>query len=415
MPISRREYLLLVGQTAFISVVMPRQTSAAPQEPEQPEMQRRIRDVIRGYETQGFHRTGTDVDRVSGEWLMDQVRDAGVEPIRETFSLDRVDPITASLSVNGRQISGLPFFDGGFTSPNGIGGRLGDLNSGAPIGLTEIAPNTEEVGPLGDARRQNRHQAIIVVARGARPGLCPSNAKSFLHPFGPPVLQISSEEAPFLIDCVRHGLTAVLTAHVQRTQAEAFNVTATIQGTDREVPPLVVMTPRSGWWSCASERGGGLACWLEIMRAFRDAKPTRDILFVASSGHEIGARGIEVYIDRRAGIVTKANAWIHLGANIGAAQGAGNLLQASTDEMESKLADVMTQLGLRIDQRVPRGTVPGSEAANVHRGGGRYVSIVGNNALFHNPMDQGPEAVDLNVIARFANAFAMIARSLSSG
>ena len=27
------------------------------------------------------------------------------------------------------------------------------------------------------------------------------------------------------------------------------------------------MTPRSGWHANASERGGGLVCWLETMRA----------------------------------------------------------------------------------------------------------------------------------------------------
>ena len=53
-------------------------------------------------------------------------------------------------------------------------------------------------------------------------------------------------------------------------QAQAFNVVAVVSRTDG-APPLVVMTPRSGWWSCASERGGGFACWLEIMRAVRDA------------------------------------------------------------------------------------------------------------------------------------------------
>jgi hypothetical protein len=109
---------------------------------------------------------------------------------------------------------------------------------------------------------------------------------------------------------------------------------------------VVVLRERARW---------GLACWLEIMRTLRDARPARDVLFVASSGHEIGYRGIEVFIERRPGIVTAAKAWLHLGANIGAAQGPGNRLQASDDEMESTMAEAMARVGLRIDQRVPRG------------------------------------------------------------
>jgi hypothetical protein len=377
-------------------------------------MQQRIGSVIRAYEEQGFHRTGTAVDQISGDWLANEVRRIGFEPMREEFPLRRVDPVNASLVVNDRTIGGLPFFDGAFTGPAGIAGPLGKLNSDASIGLAEIPPNAAEVGPVGDARRQNRHQAIVVITRGARPGFCPSNAESFLHSFGPAVLQVASEHAPFLTDCAQRRSQALLTAHVERADAQAFNVTTAISGTKKNLAPLVVMTPRSGWWQCASERGGGLACWLEIMRAARDAKPVRDVLFVASSGHELGHLGIASFIERRPGLVAAAKAWIHLGANIGAAQGPGNNLQAFDDEMEAMMAQLMTKAGLRIDRHLPRGAVPRGEAENVHRGGGRYVSIIGNNDLFHNTSDRGAQAVDLEVIERFAGAFAMLATSLAS-
>ena len=376
-------------------------------------MQRRIASVIRTYEAQGFHRTGTAVDQISGDWLANKVRRVGFEPMREEFSLSRVDPIDASLLVNDRRIEGLPFFDGGFTGPAGIAGLLGPLNSDAPIGLAEIPPNAAQIGALGDARRQNRHQAIVVITRGTRPGFCPSNAESFLRPFGPPVLQVASEEAPLLGDCARVGVQVLLTVHVEREPAQAFNVITTIPGTNRTIAPLVVMTPRSGWWRCASERGGGLTCWLEIMRATHEARPVRDVLFVASSGHELGHLGIDTFIERRPGLVAAAKAWMHLGANIGAAQGSGNNLQASDDEMEAMMADAMTKAGLRIDRRLARSAVPRGEAENVHRWGGRYISIIGNNDLFHNTSDRGAEAVDLKVIERFAGAFAVVAASLA--
>lgn len=376
-------------------------------------MQQRIGAVIRAYEAQGFHRTGTDVDRISGDWLADAVRQIGLEPALEEFSLSRVDPAGASLAVNGRSIEGLPLFDGTFTSPAGIVGVLGSLDGGASIGLAEIPPNGAEAGSVGEARRQNRHQALVVVTRGARPGFCPSNADSFLHPFGPAVLQVGSDEAPFLFDCARQRAKAVLIAHAERTSATAFNVTAVVSGTDKSLAPLVVMTPRSGWWGCASERGGGLACWLEIMRATHAARPARDVVFVASSGHELGHLGLDSFIARRAGLVPAARAWIHLGANIGAALGPGNILQASDDAMESMMADAMTKAGLRIDRRHPRGVAPLGEARNIHHGGGRFISIIGQNDLFHSPDDRGAEVVDLNVIERFAAAFATVAVSLA--
>jgi len=402
---TRRDWLFLAGQTALL----------AQESPTRSDVQQRIARIIRAYEEQGIHRTGTEVDRVSGDWLASEVRRTGLTPTQEVFPISRVDPITASLSAGGRRIDGVPLFDGGFTDAGGVSGRLGPLASDAPIGLTEIAPNTAGTGSLGEARRQNRHGAIVVVTRGGRPGLCPSNAESFLHPFGPPVLQVSSEEGGFLTDLARResgSSDVMLIAHVKRTTAEAVNVNTSIQGADRALPPLVIMTPRSGWWTCASERGGGIACWLELMRAMRASKPARDVLFVASSGHELGQLGIEIYAERRPDLIKHSRAWIHFGANIGAAQDPGNTIQASDDEMEKTMAERIAAAGLTIDRRVPRGTVPGGEAGVVHRGGGRYMSVIGRNALFHNPADHGSEAVNPDVIARFAAAFTAIAESL---
>lgn len=263
---------------------------------------------------------------------------------------------------------------GGFTDAIGISGRLGRLQHDVPIALTEAPPNAAASVPVVDVRRRGRHHAIIIVTRGARPGLCPSNADDFLHPFGPPVLQVSSEGGAWLGERAQQGVDAVVVAEIKRTPAQAFNVTATIEGSDRTQPPLIVMTPRSGWWSCASERGGGLACWLEMMRAMSRTKPARDPVFVASTGHEIGYRGIEVFVERKPSVVTKSLAWIHLGANIGAATNPGNTIQASDDELEGTLDAAATGTGLTIDHRNPRGVIPGGEA-------GAYIRPAGDTSL----------------------------------
>jgi len=88
-------------------------------------------------------------------------------------------------------------------------------------------------------------------------------------------------------------------------------------------------------------------------------------------------------------------------------------VQASDDEFETILATAITAAGLRVDRKNPRGTVPGGEAEVVHRGGGRYMSVIGRNALFHNPEDRGPGAVDPGAVARFVEAVTTIARALA--
>lgn len=399
---TRRQWLFLAAQASLSAQETPSRAT-----------EQRVASVIREYEQQGIHRTATDVDRVSGEWLVNQVRAAGLTASRETFTIKRVDLAATVLRSAAYRIDGVPLFDGGFTDAAGVTGRLGPLASDAPIGLVEIAPNTAGAGALAEARRQNRHRAIVAVTRGGRPGLCPSNAENFLHPFGPPVLQVSSTESDALTALARDGKEVTVIAHVARTDADAFNVIAKIPGAKADAP-LVIMTPRSGWWTCASERGGGIACWLELMRALHSTKPSRDILFVASTGHELGQLGIEIFAERRPDLIKHARAWIHFGANVGAAQEPGNNIQASDDEMEGMMSTRFAAAGIAIARRVPRGTVPGGEAGVVHRDGGRYMSIIGRSALFHNPADRGPEAADPRAIANFSAAFTSIAGELAS-
>jgi hypothetical protein len=425
--ITRRDWLSAVSAAACGALVPARSFA-------QGELEQRISRLVDEYSQQGFHRTGTTVDSASGDWLFEEVRRAGLAPARESFPLERIDPGGAGLIVQERRITGLPLFDGVFTGPEGVRGKLGPIGSDADIGLVEAAPNSAAAGPLGEARRKGSHKAIVFVSRGQRPGLCPSNADSFLTPFGPPVVQVSSEESAFLADHAQRRTEIQLTAPVTRTSATAFNVTAVIKGRNGALLPLIVMTPRSGWYWCASERGGGIVCWLELMRTLRAASPDRDVLFVASSGHELGHLGIDAFVARRPGIVPKTVGWIHMGANIGAATrpglpppaagddpalrhatpvlGSSNTIQASDDEFESLLSGAMAAGGLAISRRNPRGTIPGGEAETVHRGGGRYVSVIGSNALFHNPEDRGVQAVDVADIARFTRVFASVAGML---
>jgi hypothetical protein len=342
------------------------------------------------------------------------VKNAGLNPSLEPFAISRVDPVSALVAAGGRRIEGVPLFDAAFTSAGGVNGQLGRDAAAATVALIETQVNAAGGGALGAARRAAACKAIVAITHGARPGLCPSNADSFSSPFGPPVVQVSSEEAAFLTGHAANGGAVTVIAEVKRTAATADNVTAVIEGADASLPPVVVMTPRSGWYWCASERGGGLAVWLEMMRDLRAAPAKRPVWFVASSGHELGHLGINAYLDRRPGVVTKAVGWLHLGANVGAATDPTNTVQASDGQLESLLSGAMDAAGLHVDRRAPRDRVPSGEAEAIHRRGGRYVSIIGGNALFHNLEDRGPHAVNPEVIARFARAFAAVARQLAN-
>jgi hypothetical protein len=185
-----------------------------------------------------------------------------------------------------------------------------------------------------------------------------------------------------------------------------------IHGSDPAATPLVVMTPRSGWWTCAGERSGGIAAWLETARAVSATKPVRDVHFLASSGHELGQIGLDAYLEHRAALVTQAKLWLHFGANIGA--GRQIRLQSVDAEAQSQGVEALAKQGLVASQIVPLGTAPGGEAGTIFRRHGRYLSLQGDNPLFHNPADRWPEAVDVTMATRQALAFSALATRLAT-
>jgi len=334
------------------------------------------------------------------------VRSVGIRPSVEPFALSRVDPQLTYARIGNRRIDGVPMFDGGFTSADGVSGRLGPLGSDAEIGLaerpTETVGNIAEVDVILRARR-SRHKAVVLITGANRPGLFLSNASKFLNPSGPPILQLSNVESVWLQRQAQQGTSATIVAYVKRVSAEAVNVTATVPGRDPSLAPLVVMAPRSGWWQCVSEQGSRILCWLEIMRSLSAAKPRRACYFVALSGHELGFMGMASYLERRQEIIRRAEAWIFIGSDLGQ-PGQPNLIHASDDSLEQWLVTALAQQGLPVDAKEQHCAAARGETVAVQRGGGRFVTSACASSVFHSVGDRWPEVVDVGLLARYAKA-----------
>ena len=372
----------------------------------------RIARIIGEYDSQGWHRTGSVVDHESARWLADLVLETGVDVSLEPFELSRIDPGECYLEVSGKRIPGLPMFDGAFTSAEGIRGRLGPVGSSAEIGVGGVSLAGGEDEALTVSRRSGDHRALVAVTVGGRPGLMPSNAPEFLHPFGCPVLQVGSEAQTLLNEHIERGSEVSLVATASRVPSRSFNVVGRIDGRDRGLPPLIVMTPRSGWWHCASERGGGLACWLEVMRAVHETSPRRDVIFVATSGHEVGLYGIHAFLERRQDLASNAFAWIHFGANIGAAEGPAGQFAATDENLREQVRVALDAVGM--GHAGPGDRFPSESGVVVSQGGKVAALVAQGNAVFHLKSDRWPGTVDVNTVAGYANAFADLAVQLSA-
>ncbi|HWN98598.1 MAG TPA: hypothetical protein VNS63_04945 [Blastocatellia bacterium] len=374
-------------------------------------LEERVAAVIQMYDAQGNHRTGTEVDKASAEWLANQVRNLGAELSLEPFTLNRVDPQLCYLRIGDRRIEGVPLFDAGFTAVEGVRGRIGPIGSDAEIGLAETTPFmlTEPIGidernQVAEARH-SRHKAGVLLTRGSRPGLFLINASAFTKPFGPPMLQVSSVESEWLKEQAQRRAETTVAAHAKRTVARAFNITAKIAGKNPRLAPIVLMAPRSGWWQCASEQGSRLVCWLEAMRVLAAGKPARDCFFVALSGHELGFLGMDAYLKSRPGLIKRAHAWIFFGSSIGEPR-QPNLIHASDDALEQWAVAAMDKEDLTANGKAQHGSKARGEAGAVQQGGGRYFTLVCGSNVYHNVADRWPEAVDVAILARYARAFA---------
>jgi len=427
--------------------------------PPSDDVERRASDTIRAYSAEGHHRTATAVDRASAEALLVRARATGAAVSLQPFQLSRVDPVAALVQIEDRRIEGLPMFDGAFTAAGGLRGAIGPIDGDQPFAWTRVAPNGEAA--LRKLRERSPHTAIVAVTMGGKPGLCPVNAGWFNEPFGPPVLQISSEHLGAIEAASASHAEIRVVAHATRQGAQAFNLVADVPGTDPALPPVCVMTPRSGWHANASERGGGLVCWLETLRAVVAANgpakaghyrntPDRNALnrnaagrnasdrnasdrnasnrnasdgnfpvvsgfsrtvglrrtvrFVASSGHELGHLGLHDYLHRNPGLAHDALAWVHFGANIGTSTGDVGMTP-SDDRLRDAALRALTPHGLEKTRQSPAAQV-GGEAATIQAENGRFISFIGRNDWFHNPGDLYPDAADIPLVARYARAAA---------
>ena len=361
---------------------------------------------IRAWDAISDHRTGTPGDHQTAQWLAAEIERAGAVADIVEFPFTRRIPRRASVSDGVRRIDGLPLFDSADTSIT-LRAAAGPLGSEAAIGVTLFGPGGGDTRSqaLQAARAAGAHRAIVAIAAGDQvaPGLSVQNAEDFRHPIGPAVLQVPTEAAGWLLDAAERGTPLSLDIEVDLESATASNVQTRIEGSRTGLEPLVVMTPRSAWWTCTAERAGGISLWLNAIRHFARTPGERTLICTANTGHELGHLGLDHYLESAHPLIRGAHAWIHLGANF-ASRDAPIRFQAATPELMATGLAAIRARGVTDIETTPAGSRPLGEARNIHDGGGRYLSLLGGNRWFHHPDDRWPGTVDLEKTGRLNEA-----------
>lgn len=250
-------------------------------------------------------------------------------------------------------------------------------------------------------------RGVVIVAGDDLGAPVVRNAERIDDPLPLPVLQIAPRDAGPL----RDGVEVTLTIDACRDRGSATNVVATLPGTDPEAAPVGFMTPKSGWFTCAAERGGGHAVWLTAAAAIARVDTRRPLWLVCSGGHELHHYGLAAYLESMSIACSNTHCWVHLGASIGAREPLP-LLGAADGELQRLMIDALAEAGALERITMPVGNPGRGEARNIAERDGRFLTLVGGHRYFHSPNDTLDLAVDTDSVARHARAVTAVLRRL---
>jgi hypothetical protein len=364
-------------------------------------------EFFAAYDRFGERRTGGEGDAAAAAWLRTLAAGTGAATQLVPVGFRRFIPGAAWLEADGQRIEGLPLFDGGLTE--GLTGAIGPLGSAAPIGVAAMEPRVASLpgNAFAEARRDSRHEAIVVALRTRPDSLAPLNAHDAEAPFGPPVLQVAGRDAAWLEDASARGAAGRLVATGTRQPGLSHSIRAELPGA---APPLLLLTPRTSWWTSTAERAGGILAWLTALGALAQAPRSRAVVALATCGHELGHLGAHQAFAAEPALARDSALVIHLGANLGCAGAERLVVRSNVPGLAARMGEALVAAG---HPRAPLDIVTGGkangEAHEIEARGGRYLSLIGDNPWFHAAEDRWPDSVDAARAEAIARAVAALA------
>ena len=278
------------------------------------------RDLTR-YIGFGSKQAGGDGDNRCGEWLASELEANGFAIERHTLSVPFFEPDRCALVCGDASAARWPHPIVRPTGAEGLHGPLVRVDSAGlssaplegaialvalPFGRWSTALSPAIRAPI-EAAFAGGARAAVAITNG------PTGRIIALNTDGRTPMLAPADAAPFLAAAAR-GDTATLHLAGRGGRRPAFNFVGRIdRGKGRW---LVVSTPRSGWFTCAGERGGGIAAWLHLARWASVHARDHDLAFLCNSGHEYQYLGAEESLDAIAPDPRRTAFWLHLGANL---------------------------------------------------------------------------------------------------
>jgi len=276
----------------------------------------------------GIHLTGSPGDLATLDWIEARVARLGFRVERQPVVYRDHAIDAAHIAAGDVRVDGIPQRPARLTGPDGVVARL--VLADRPEATPGIA------GAIALVRLPFARHSSITEARVARPvkaalaagcaGLVlvtqgPSAEALALnspvaHPVGAlPTLVVAPRDAAPLVAAADAGREARLVIDGAPAEVASANIVARRPGKGRTI---VVTTPLSGWFTCAGERGTGIAAFLHAAALLADRLPDADLLFAGLVAHEREYHGGELFVAERAPKPEAVRLWVHIGANFAA-------------------------------------------------------------------------------------------------
>ena len=276
----------------------------------------------------GVKQSGGSGDEGCGAWLEGELQEAGFETTRQYFDAPWFGAERAEILVDGARALLWPQPIVQTTPAEGLTARIVRVDAqgeatqslDGAIALVDLPFGRwssmfwEPVRKPVAAAVAGGAAACVIVTNGPSGKVIALNTDGREPLYPVPIALVAPDAAAPLFAAASANKTAKMTVTGEGGRWRVFNLIGKLErGRGRW---LVVSTPRSGWFTCAGERGGGVVAWLHIARWASRFATDYDVAFVCNSGHEYQYLGAEELLHNVAPAPSDTAFWLHLGANL---------------------------------------------------------------------------------------------------
>jgi hypothetical protein len=396
-------------------------------------------DDLRRYVGFGSKQAGGDGDNRCGAWLAGELERLGFVVERQSVPVPWFAPERCEIVAGDAHAALWPQPIVRTTGADGLSGSLVRVDAagrataplGGAIALVELPFgrwSTAVARPVREpieAAFAGGALAAVVVTTGPTGKVIALNADGREPTFAGPVALLAPDDAGPLVAAAMRDAPATLHLTGTGGRRPAFNLVGRIdRGKGRW---LVVSTPRSGWFTCAGERGGGIATWLHLARWASRNVHDHDIAFICNTGHEYEYLGAEQALKAIAPGPRQTAFWLHLGANLAARDWHDSLGEMTplpgTDSQRylvvspPLLAAARAEFAGLAGLEAPYGTdrISAGELTGIIDAGYRPVAGVFGLHRFHHVAEDDARCLSAGAVGETAGAFLRLVERALSG